>query len=150
MSSGNQPSQLKRKTRLVQHRKEYNEGEDEDEWMPIDDDEENDDFVDSKKNKTKPNPAKKSKKDESVSSVAKYMNSLQTQSNLKLALVSFFCLILIKQAFYEIYFKEIRESEIRILEKTQHFDLCMHNLRAAFKLNPLSKFLFDYFLILPF
>jgi len=43
MSSGNQPSQLKRKTRLVQHRKEYNEGEDEDEWMPIDDDEENDD-----------------------------------------------------------------------------------------------------------
>jgi len=85
--------------------------------------------------KTKPNPAKKSKKDESVSSVAKYMNSLQTQSNLKLALVSFFCFILIKQTFYEIYFKEIRESEIRILEKTQHFDLCVHNLRAAFKLN---------------
>ncbi len=53
MSSGNQPSQLKRKTRLVQHRKEYNEEEDENEWMPIDDDEENSDFVDTKKNKTK-------------------------------------------------------------------------------------------------
>jgi hypothetical protein len=52
-SSGIQPSQLKRKTRLVQHRKEYNEEEDENEWMPIDDDEENSDFVDTKKNKTK-------------------------------------------------------------------------------------------------